>query len=266
MNKQHLFSAVANRVSLVFCLLSLALIFSGCSTVRLQLQEITKEQSKLPREMKFAEEDFRIQKETSCIITVNDDTGVFLIGKDQLGKDQLAERVKELMSDKSPDERIVYLKSTENVKYQTIIEVLNSIRRADIDKIGLIVLRENEEKPGARPHMLEVKLPEGENDSKILKPDPLVLVAMIDRTKNLRLNNEQMGSAGEQTALTNKLVQVFKDRENNGIFREGTNEVEKTVIVKAARSLTYGDVVKLINAVKGAGAAPIGLQIDDLTD
>jgi biopolymer transport protein ExbD len=40
--------------------------------------------------------------------------------------------------------------------------------------------------------------------------------------------------------------------------------IEKTVFVKAPRSLPYGEVVKVIDAIKGAGANPVGLQVDDL--
>jgi biopolymer transport protein ExbD len=36
------------------------------------------------------------------------------------------------------------------------------------------------------------------------------------------------------------------------------------VFIKAPRSLPYGDVVKVIDGIKGAGANPIGLQIDNL--
>jgi biopolymer transport protein ExbD len=76
-----------------------------------------------------------------------------------------------------------------------------------------------------------------------------------------------MGNVADTTNLTNKLTAVFKDREASGTaLKEGTNQVEKTLFVKAPRSLIYGDVVKIIDAVKVAGAQPIGLQIDDLTD
>ena len=40
--------------------------------------------------------------------------------------------------------------------------------------------------------------------------------------------------------------------------------VEKTVVIKAYRACRYGNVIKLIDAVKGAGANPIVLQVDDL--
>jgi biopolymer transport protein ExbD len=42
--------------------------------------------------------------------------------------------------------------------------------------------------------------------------------------------------------------------------------VEKTLIIKPNRSVKYGDVVKVVDAVRGAGASPVVLQIDDLPD
>ena len=51
----------------------------------------------------------------------------------------------------------------------------------------------------------------------------------------------------------------------NNAFREGTNEVEKTVFIKAPKNINYGSVVKVIDAVKQAGADPVGLQIDELS-
>ncbi len=63
-----------------------------------------------------------------------------------------------------------------------------------------------------------------------------------------------------------RLTAIFKQREEYGIFREGTNLIEKTVFVKSSRSLKYGDVIKVIDAVKSAGAESIGLQIDDLSN
>ena len=40
--------------------------------------------------------------------------------------------------------------------------------------------------------------------------------------------------------------------------------IEKTVFIKAPRSMPYADVVRVLDGLKGAGASPIGLQIDDL--
>jgi biopolymer transport protein ExbD len=40
--------------------------------------------------------------------------------------------------------------------------------------------------------------------------------------------------------------------------------IEKTVFIKAPRSMAYSNIVKVIDGLKGAGATPIGLQIDGL--
>jgi biopolymer transport protein ExbD len=40
--------------------------------------------------------------------------------------------------------------------------------------------------------------------------------------------------------------------------------IEKTVFIKAPRSISYGEVAKVIDGVKGAGAKPVGLQLDGL--
>lgn len=43
-----------------------------------------------------------------------------------------------------------------------------------------------------------------------------------------------------------------------------SERIERTLTIKAPKHLKYGDVVKVIDAAKGAGANPIVLQIDDL--
>jgi biopolymer transport protein ExbD len=41
---------------------------------------------------------------------------------------------------------------------------------------------------------------------------------------------------------------------------------DKTVFIKAPKKKAYGDIVTVIDVVKGAGAVPIGLQIDYLQE
>lgn len=103
-------------------------------------------------------------------------------------------------------------------------------------------------------------------DQTVAKPNPLTLVVAIAKDGKVTLNNEDTGDVQDPSLLTNKLSEQFKIRENNGTFREGTNEVEKTVFMKAPKSVPYGNVVRVIDAVKMAGAEPIGLQIDDLQE
>ena len=119
-----------------------------------------------------------------------------------------------------------------------------------------------------KPSRFEAKVPaEPKNEQQLdVKPNPLTLVVAINReTRGLTLNNEPAGSIDDPAALTGKLSSIFEQRSANGVFREGTNEVEKTIFIKSPTLAKYGDVVKVIDASKMAGASPIGLQIDDLT-
>ena len=120
----------------------------------------------------------------------------------------------------------------------------------------------------SKPSRFEAKVPaepKDEEQNVILKPNPNTLIVFINREgAKLRLNQDDIGDVSDTAPLTAKLEEVFKDRESRGVLREGTNEVEKTIFIKAPKSVKYGDVVKVIDAVKLAGAQPIGLQIDDL--
>ncbi|MFN3418196.1 MAG: ExbD/TolR family protein [Pyrinomonadaceae bacterium] len=120
-----------------------------------------------------------------------------------------------------------------------------------------------------KPSRFEAKVPaEPKNQQNLeVKPNPLTLVIAINKaTKGITLNNEPVGDVSDASPLTAKLAEIFKQREINGVFRENSNEIEKTVFIKAPTSVRYGDVVKVIDAAKMAGASPIGLQIDDLTE
>ena len=106
-----------------------------------------------------------------------------------------------------------------------------------------------------------------------LKPNPLTLVVTISPDLQLKLNQDEMGSVNDPTALSQRLVAVFAQRKDQRAYKVGMEgrsdlkddeRIEKTVFVKAPRATKYGDVVKVIDAIKGAGANPVGLQVDDL--
>jgi biopolymer transport protein ExbD len=110
-------------------------------------------------------------------------------------------------------------------------------------------------------------------DLSQLKPNPLTLVVTISPDLQLKLNQDDMGSVNDPTALSQRLQAVFQQRKEQRAYRVGMEartdmkddeRIEKTVFVKAPRATKYGDVVKVIDAIKGAGASPVGLQVDDL--
>jgi biopolymer transport protein TolR len=91
----------------------------------------------LPREMNSPEPDEEITKDTSVVIAIPDNSN-FYIGKQQFPLSALAEQIQTKMKDKTPDKRIVYIRSDVKVNYGTVVKAIDTIRRQDIDKVGLV--------------------------------------------------------------------------------------------------------------------------------
>ncbi len=127
-----------------------------------------------------------------------------------------------------------------------------------------------------RPSRFQADIPtqrDPNEDLSQLKPNPLTLVVSIGSDLQLKLNQDSMGSVNDTGFLSQKLAQVFRQRKEQRAYKPGMetrtdvpeqDRIEKTVFIKAPRSLRYEEVVKVIDAVKGAGANPVGLQVDDL--
>lgn len=101
----------------------------------------------IPKEMQTPEEDAEITKDTSVVISIPNDND-FYIGKDPFPLSALGEKIQTMMKDKAPDKRIVYIKSGVDVNYGTVVEAIDTIRKQDIDKIGLVA---DKKKGGEEP-------------------------------------------------------------------------------------------------------------------
>lgn len=125
----------------------------------------------------------------------------------------------------------------------------------------------------SKPSRFEAKVPAEPKpeDKQDATPNELTLVVTINKGETpenmtVLLNKDAAGDVSDTSNLESQLSGIFKTRENNGVFREGTNEVEKTVFVKSPKAVKYGNVVKVIDAIKAAGSDRIGLQVDDLPE
>ena len=124
-----------------------------------------------------------------------------------------------------------------------------------------------------RPHSFVAKLP-AEPDRRVLPPDIRTLVVTIEADRTLKLNGlSDMGTVDDYSKLSIALVSLFNQRKTNHVYRDEMlsridipedYRIEKTVFIKAPRSIPYGEVAKVIDGVKGAGAIPVGLQLDRL--
>ena len=125
-----------------------------------------------------------------------------------------------------------------------------------------------------KPHRFETKLPAPPQNTPNVNPNPWTLVLSIQPDRTLMLNSlSDMGTIDDMTPLSSKLQEVFQERLANRAYRPDMisrfdlserDRIEKTVFIKAPRNFPYGEVTRVIDGLKGAGASPIGLQLDNL--
>ena len=109
-----------------------------------------------------------------------------------------------------------------------------------------------------RPSSFSARIPSERTKDTPVVPHPDTLVVSYLTSSEIRLNNESVNATISDTeSLTSRLRELFAKRLAN--FNE-----QRTVFIKAPRTLRYGAVAKLIDAVKAGGADPVSLQIDDL--
>ena len=125
-----------------------------------------------------------------------------------------------------------------------------------------------------KPQRFLTKVPSPPDRDANVEPPPYGLVVTIKSDRSLMLNRESdMGSVYDTSKLCATLTDVFQQRRQNHAYKYELRDrvdlpddtrIERTVFIKAPRALPYADVVRVLDGIKGAGATPIGLQIDDL--
>ena len=91
----------------------------------------------LPKDMKNPDEDKAIIKESSLVVAITKENEYY-VSKDKIEIVDLKDRVTRAMENKQPEERIVYIKADVGANYGSVVEVINTIRQAGIDQIGLV--------------------------------------------------------------------------------------------------------------------------------
>jgi len=126
-----------------------------------------------------------------------------------------------------------------------------------------------------KPHSFAATLPSEPDKTQRVNPGALTLVVIIQPDRTLKLNKltSDMGTVEDPSKLSGFLRSLFKERTMNHAYRAEMlsridlpeeYRIEKTVFIKAPRSIPYGEVARVVDWLKGAGADPIGLQLDDL--
>ncbi len=126
-----------------------------------------------------------------------------------------------------------------------------------------------------KPHSFAANLPSEPDRTLRVDPGGLTLVVIIQPDRTLKLNKltSDMGTVQDPSKLSDFLRSLFKQRILNHAYRAEMlsridlpeeYRIEKTVFIKAPRSISYGEVARVVDWLKGAGADPIGLQLDEL--
>src|SRR5262245_32577211 len=125
-----------------------------------------------------------------------------------------------------------------------------------------------------KPHRFMAKLPSIPHDSPNVQANIDTLVVTIEPDRTLKLNAmSDMGTVDDPSPLTTTLKRLFEERAKNRAYRSDMitrldrpeyQRIEKTVFIRAPRSIPYGEVARVLDGLKGTGAEPIGLQLDNL--
>lgn len=102
----------------------------------------------------------------------------------------------------------------------------------------------------ARPSRFETRIPEkAPPGEEVINRDSLVVT--INLEGEYKLNSQPAATLADLDALLHRAL-------------DGRPDNLKAVFVKAPRTARYGEIVRVIDVMKAAGSAPIGLQIENL--
>ena len=92
---------------------------------------------------KYPDPDPNIIKDTSAVVAIPNN-GEYYIGRDKIALVDIPQKVKTILKDKPVPDQVVYVKSSKGVKYGEVVMVIDSIREAGFDRIGLVAEKEKQ--------------------------------------------------------------------------------------------------------------------------
>lgn len=182
--------------------------------------------------------------ERSAVVVAIPNDGEFYLAKVRVAETDLPEKLEQAFRDTPRDERIAYIKASTLVSYGTIVSLIGVMGKVGIDRVGLVAdKKKNPDSGRALPYTQTVN----KSSSSVAVTSAVINIYVRNKT-HLKLNSKTMGLS----SLSRRLQRMLAGRSN------------KTVFIVAPSKMSYGDVVKVIDLAKGAGAQPIGLQVAQL--
>ena len=152
---------------------------------------------------------------------------------------------------------VVVVKPNKDAKMSSVIEAVQASRVSPGANVSVVT-------PDGS--ILNVPPDPKFTDQLDIKPNPLFLVVALRDDGRLYLNNEETASINEPVKLVSRLRDIFKDRENNGVFRPDSNEIEKTVHIRVPSDAHFQRVMDIVKALNEVAAGPLFLVVDAETD
>jgi biopolymer transport protein ExbD len=95
-------------------------------------------------------EDKAIDKESSVVISIPNDAEIWVGRERYFDLKDVTKEVDNRLKDKPGDQQIVYIKTDQVASYGKLVEVINAVRDAGYDRIGLVAKKLKEKKGGAQ--------------------------------------------------------------------------------------------------------------------
>jgi biopolymer transport protein ExbD len=211
----------------------------------------------VPREMNHASASNIPFKRSAMTVSLPKEGDVYWEAR-RTAKEDLPDKIRQSAAGKSEAKRIVYVEASFHVRHQEVVDLLKLVRRAGLDRSRLVVRHRSVTKGAGQTAWFEVSLEPERNtvaDTFQVDPNPLSLVAGIGSGGKLTLNATDLGTIEDPSFLAFRLTQIFAERAQAGT-------AERTVVLRAANEIEYGEVAKLVDCLTGAGADPIVMQLD----
>ena len=127
-----------NVAPMVDVMLVLLIIFMVITPMLQKGVSVDMAQATNPREMREADQD------DAVVVAVTRDGKIYL-GSDQLTVDRLSERIRDLLAAKV--DKTVYVKSDRRAKYGGVVDVVDTVRSAGVDTLGLLTDKATKKRP-----------------------------------------------------------------------------------------------------------------------
>jgi len=134
--------ASPNVIPMADIMLVLLIIFMVVTPMLQKTQSVDLASTDNPREMKDADKDDAI------VVAITSD-GTIYMGNTRIQKEEITGQIKDRISTRL--DKTVYVKSDARAKYGRVVEVVDEIRSAGVDQLGLLTQKNQNVRPTPPP-------------------------------------------------------------------------------------------------------------------